>query len=141
MKRINSNIQALMASLSMLVFIVACTNNNERTKTSAYDSSNVSTPNDTSMNHMQNAPGTAAATNIATEKPASKATSEKNIANKTTTAKKKGKASVGTMAETKRTAETKMTFKPDASGIYDATEVRPVYPGGQSALSTYISNH
>ena len=125
----------------MLVFIAGCTNNNESTKSSAYDSSNVSTPNDTSMNHMQQAPDTAAAGNVATEKPASKETSEKSTANKTTTAKKKGKATVGTMAEMKRTTETKTTFKPDANGIYDATEVRPMYPGGQTALSDYIANH
>ena len=124
----------------MLVFIAACTNNNESTKSSAYDSSNVSTPNDTSMNHMQQ-PADTAATNVSTEKGVSKESSDKMAANKTTTAKKKGKATVGTMALAKRTAETKMTFKPDASGIYDATEVRPVYPGGQAALSDYIANH
>ena len=140
MKRINSNIQALIAALSMVVFIAACTNNNESTKSSAYDSSNVSTPNDTSMNHMQQ-PTDTAATNVSTEKGVSKESPNKMTANKTATAKKKGKASVGTMAETKRTAETKMTFKPDASGIYDATEVRPVYPGGHAALSDYIANH
>ena len=129
-----------MAALTMLVFIAACTNNNESTKSSAYDSSNVSTPNDTSMNHMQQ-PADTAATNVSTEKGVSKESSDKTTAIKTTTAKKKGKATVGTMAEATRTSETKMTFKPDASGIYDATEVRPVYPGGQAALSDYIANH
>jgi len=141
MKRINSNIQALMAVAALLVFIVACTNNNESTKSSAYDSSNVSTPGDTSMNHMQQPPDTAAATNLSTEKPVSKEPSGKTTANKTTTAKKRGKASVGAVTETKRTSETKMTFKPDASGVYDATEVRPAYPGGQAAISNYIANH
>ena len=130
-----------MATLSMLMFITACTNNNESTKSSAYDSSNVSTPSDTSMNHMQQAPDTAAATSAATEKPVTKETSEKSTANKTTAAKRKGKATVGTMAEMKRTTETKTAFKPDANGIYDATEVRPMYPGGQTALSNYIANH
>jgi len=129
-----------MAVVALLVFVVACTNNNESTKSSAYDSSNVSTPGDTSMNHMQQPPDTAAATNVSTEKPVSKEPSGKTTANKTTAAKK-GKASVGTMTETKRTSETKMTYKPDASGVYDATEVRPAYPGGQAALSDYIAKH
>ena len=141
MKRINSNLQALIAALSMLLFMAACTNNNESTKSSGYDSSNVSAPNDTSMNHMRQAPDTAAATNAASEKAAGKEASEKSTANKTMTAKKRGKATVGTIAETKRTAETKMTYKPDASGIYDATEVRPMYPGGHTSLSDYIANH
>ena len=141
MKRINSNIQALMAVAALLVFIVACTNNNESTKSSAYDSSNVSTPGDTSMNHMQQTPGTAGATNVSAEKPVSTEPSGKTTTDKTTTAKKKGRATVGTMAETKRTSGTKMAFKPDATGVYDATEVRPMYPGGQTALSDYIANH
>jgi protein TonB len=141
MKRISLSIKSVMAGASMLVFIAACTNNNESTKSAAYDSSNVSTPNDTSMNHMQPTPDTAAATNVANEKRASKEASGKSATNKTMTTKKKGKASVGVMAETRRTSGTKMTFKPDASGIYDATEVRPMYSGGQTALSKYIGDH
>src|SRR5436190_9315532 len=138
MKR-NSNIQAIIAVVGLLVFIAACTNNNQSTKNSAYDSSNVATTNDTSMNHMQQ-PTDTATTNIAAEKPVNKEASNKS-ANKTTVAKKKGKASVGTIAETKSIAEKKTTFKPDANGIYDAAEVRPAYPGGQAALSDYVANH
>jgi protein TonB len=134
MKRISSNIQAMMAGIALLVFFVACTNNNQSTKSSAYDSSNVATSNDTSMNHMQQPTDTAAA-NVATEKPASKEAS----ANKAMASKKKGKAMVGTMAETKRAQKT--AYKPDANGIYDAAEVTPAYPGGHSALSDYIANH
>jgi len=140
MKRINIKIQATMAAVALLVFIVACTNNNESTKSSAYDSSNVATSNDTSMNHMQQPADTAASTNVAAQQSVSKETSEKGTANKTV-AKKKGKAIVGTMAEMKKTTETKTTFKSDANGVYDATEVRPMYPGGQTALSDYITNH
>jgi periplasmic protein TonB len=140
MKRINLKIQAAMAAVALLFFIVACTNNNESTKTSAYDSSNVAASNDTTMNHMQPPADTAASTNVAAEKAVSKETSEKSTANKTV-AKKKGKATVGTMPEMKKTTETKKTFKPDANGVYDVTEVRPMYPGGQTALSDYIANH
>jgi periplasmic protein TonB len=139
MKRINLKIQAVMAVVALLVFIVACTNNNQSTKSSAYDSSNVATSNDTSMNHMQQ-PADTAATNVSTEKSMSKESS-KSTASKTTVAKRKGKATLGTMAEMKKTAEAKATFKPDANGIYDATEVRPMYPGGHAALSDYIANH
>jgi periplasmic protein TonB len=138
MKRINSKIGISMAGIALLVFVAACTNNNQSTKSSPYDSSNVASPNDTSMNHMQQAPDTAAAANVSGEKSVSKTTSEKNTANKT--AKKKGRATVGTMAGMNKTSE-KTTFKPDANGVYDATEVRPMYPGGQTALSDYIANH
>ena len=140
MKRLSLNIQIAIATLGLLAFIVACTNNNQSTKSSAYDSSNVATTNDTAMNHMQQ-PIDTAATNVSSEKPVSKETAGKSTANTTTASKKKGKATVGTMAEMKRTTETKTTFKPDANGIYDATEVRPMYPGGQTALSNYIANH
>jgi protein TonB len=31
-------------------------------------------------------------------------------------------------------------MKPDKSGVYEMTEVRPSYPGGQKALEDYIAN-
>jgi protein TonB len=49
---------------------------------------------------------------------------------------KKGRASVGVMTASKTTG-----MKPDNSGVYEMTEVRPSYPGGQTALEDYITNH
>jgi protein TonB len=141
MKTLSTKIQAAIAALGLLVVIAACTNNNQSSRTSSYDSSNVSARNDTSMTQRQQAPDTAASTNVSAEKPVSKETTAKMSTNKTTVAKKKGKATVGTMAEVKRTTEAKTAYKPDVNGICDVTEVRPTYPGGQSALSDYIANH
>jgi protein TonB len=49
---------------------------------------------------------------------------------------KKGRATVGVMTGSKETL-----MKPDKTGVYEMTEVRPAYPGGQSALEDYITNH
>ena len=66
MKRSRSILQALIAGLGLLVFI-ACTNNNESTKSAATsDSSNVATRNDTTVSNTP-APDTAA--KMSTEKP------------------------------------------------------------------------
>jgi protein TonB len=32
-------------------------------------------------------------------------------------------------------------MKPDKSGVYEMTEIRPAFPGGQPALEDYINNH
>ena len=139
MKKSKSNIPALIGVFTLLLFIVACTNNNESTKSSASDSANVSTANDTSMNHMQ--PADTAAANVSTEKSANKETANKGTANKATATRKKGKASIGAMSEMKTTTERKTAMVPDKNGVYDVTEVRPAYPGGQTALSDYIANN
>lgn len=48
---------------------------------------------------------------------------------------KKGKASVGTM-----TSEKNKMMK-DKTGVYNKAEVMPTYPGGESSLSSYVSDH
>jgi hypothetical protein len=37
--------------------------------------------------------------------------------------------------------ERKTGMKPDKDGIYEMTDVRPAYPGGQTALENYINNN
>jgi TonB family protein len=56
----------------------------------------------------------------------------------TTVPKKKGR--VTTMVATNKPAGN-TTMKKDNMGYYDYTEVAPAFPGGQSALEDYITNH
>jgi periplasmic protein TonB len=61
-----------------------------------------------------------------------------NTANNTPTvapAKKVGKASVKMMGD-----EATSKMEKDKMGYYNRTEVSPVYPGGQDALQTYVTN-
>jgi len=104
-------------------FIVACNNSTESTSSSANDTLNSSVNNDTTAT-------TAPVTDTGTMNRAPNTT----VKRQTTT--KKGRASVGVMASTKGTA-----MKPDKNGVYDMAEVRPAYPGGQSALDNFINNN
>ena len=109
--------------LTLLVFAcfgVACNNKTESTSSSANDTLNTSVNNDTAA--------TAPITDTGTVNAAPNTTVK-------THATKKGRASVGAMTSTKVTV-----MKPDKNGVYDMTEVKPVYPGGQSALNDYINN-
>src|SRR4030095_12809616 len=99
-------------SIGLAFFSVACNNPTGSNSSSATDSSNTGVNNDT----------TAGTGNASTEKTVKKQTT------------KKGRASIGTMATSKAAA-----MKPDKNGVYESTEVRPAYPGGQSALEDYIA--
>lgn len=128
MKRIK-HMQALI-SIGFLLFITACTNNNQSTKSAAYDSSSApgtSNAADTSMTNM-------------TTKDTSVAAPRNESATRPMPTKKKGKASIGTLSQAKKIQKA-TTIKPDENGIYDMTDVRPTYPGGQSALEEYVTNH
>ena len=126
---------ALATGFGLFVF-VACTNNNESTKSAATsDSSNVVTTNDTAASST---PAADTAARMSTEKPVTKETKE--ATNKSTTARKKGRATVGSIGEMKST-NAGSAMKPDKNGVYDMTESRPAYPGGHDALSDYITNH
>ena len=109
--QLRSKFLALIPTFALLIFITACSNNNQTTS-SAADSTNTSGNNDTAMNKA----------------PVS------DVKKQTTT--KKGKATLGAMT-TSKTA----LMKPDKNGVYEMTEVRPSYPGGQKALEDYIANH
>ena len=54
-------------------------------------------------------------------------------------AKKKGRVTTIAAANNKSTGNT--TMKRDNMGYYNYTEVAPAFPGGQSALEDYITNH
>jgi len=115
--------QLFLVSLGFACFSVACNNNTESTTSSPNDTVNTSAKNDTAVT-------TAPVTDTGTVNPAP------NTSVKKQTTAKKGRASVGAMASTKATV-----MKPDKNGVYEMTDVRPSYPGGQSALEDYINHH
>jgi TonB family protein len=115
-KNVRSNIWA-MAVAGSVFFMSAC-NNSDYTKSGANSPAN----NDT----MNNVPTT----------DTTSATEPGSTSVKTSTAKKKGKITIGNMSE-KRTTN----MKPDKDGIYEMTDTRPAYPGGQEALENYVNNN
>jgi TonB family protein len=115
-KNVRSNIWA-MAVAGSVFFMSAC-NNSDYTKSAANSPAN----NDT----MNNVPTT----------DTTSATESGSTSVKTSTAKKKGKITIGNMSE-KRTTN----MKPDKDGIYEMTDTRPAYPGGQEALENYVNNN
>ena len=126
MKKIllGSRLLPVISTFTLLFLITACTNNNE-TKSSASDSTTTSVnTNDSAMNN-------AAVTDTATTGVQSSAQTSKKV---TTT--RKGKASIGVVSTSKTTK-----MQADKYGVYEMTEVRPSFPGGQSALEDYITNH
>jgi len=94
------------------VFLIAACNNSDYTKSP-------STNNDT----MSNAP----------KKDTTSATVSTKKSNEVN---KKGRVSVGKMTEGKTSAK-----KPDKNGVYEMTDVRPSYPGGETALENYMNNN
>lgn len=108
-----------LAMAGSVFFMTAC-NNSDYTKS---PSENTPANTDTAMS---NAPAT----------DTSSASVSANKANKNSATDSKRKVSVGKMSESKMS-----TMKPDKDGVYEMTEVRPAFPGGQAALEDYINNH
>ena len=119
-KNVRSKIWA-MAVAGSVFFMSAC-NNSDYTKSPA-EKENSPVNNDTTMNNVPMNDTTSA-------------TVPGSTSGKTSTAKKKGKITIGKMSE-KRTTN----IKPDKDGVYEMTDARPVYPGGQEALENYVNNN
>jgi len=121
-------VQALVISGSV-IFFSACHGNRDYTN----NASNSSEPaGDTTLKTTAPSnPDTTMNNNPSANKKMNPgATSKKNMTGK------KGKVTVGTM---KTTASASM--KPDKNGVYEMTEVKPSYPGGHTALASYINDH
>jgi len=106
-----------LAMVGSVFFITAC-NNSDYTKSP-------STNNPANSDTASNAP--MKDTSSATVSPNKTGATSKN---------KKGRVSVGKMSERKTLA-----MKPDKDGVYEMTDVRPAYPGGQAALEEYVNNN
>jgi TonB family protein len=112
MKRmqLRSKLLALTSTFGLLVFVIACSDNNQTTSSAADSTSAQVTDTGTAGSSV-----------------------ETSVKKQTTT--RKGRATVGVMTS-------KSTLmKPDKNGVYEMTDVRPSYPGGQAALEDYITNN
>jgi TonB family protein len=109
-------------ALAGSVFFISACNNSDYTKSPAAEKENSPVNKDTTMNNVPMRDTTSATT--------------PGTSFKTSTAKKKGKITIGTMSE-KRTTN----VKPDKNGVYEMTDTRPMYPGGQAALENFVNNN
>src|SRR5262249_27215285 len=118
--------QALVITASV-IFLSACHGNRDYTNNSA----NPSEPaGDTTMKT------TPSNTDTTMNNPSTKGTSGSSTTSKKNVTNKKARVTVGTM-----TPKGTMSMKPDKNGVYEMTEVKPAYPGGHSALESYINDH
>jgi TonB family protein len=119
-------VQALVISGSV-IFFSACHGNRDYTNNSANPSEpggdttmrTTTTNTDTTMNNASTKNSSGSST-----------TSKKNVTNK------KARVTVGTMK-----AGEMSSMKPDKNGVYEITEVKPAFPGGRSALESYVNDH
>jgi len=110
-----------LAMAGSVFFMTAC-NNGDYTKSPSTGSENTPANTDTTMSKTPMTDTTTVSAN-------------QPIANKKDAANRRGRVSLGKMTERKT------GMKPDKDGIYEMTDVRPAYPGGQTALENYINNN
>jgi len=113
-----------LVTAGFVFFMTAC-NNSDYTKNPSTGSENTSANTDTATNSTP-----------VTDTSSSTVSTNKPKASKNSSTNKKRRVSVGSMPERKTAA-----MKPDKDGVYEMTDVRPSYPGGQSALQEYIDNN
>ena len=109
-----------MAMAGSVFFITAC-NNSDYTKSPSSEDTAASADTTMSKTPMNDT---------------SSSTASVNKPGKPSSTNKKGRVTVGKMTERKTS-----TMKPDKDGVYEMTDVRPAYPGGQAALENYINNN
>jgi TonB family protein len=69
--------------------------------------------------------------------PSNSAPAQKPGANAAMKNKSKGKWTVGKI----QTKASMSSMKPDKNGVYESTDVQPMYPGGSDALQAYINQN
>jgi len=117
--KLKSRLNSLLALFTLMIFITACNNSDE----------SVNNSTDTSANNM------GADTSSGRMSDTFMSSSNKTTGAAKTT-KKRGRATVSPMTENKNAR-----IQVDKTGVYEMTEVRPAYPGGQSSLEDYITNN
>lgn len=118
-----------MAAVTLCLFI-ACQN-----KTETSNSSNDSTANMVTTPANNDSTATALPANTETAQPTTPG-SASSPTSKTATHKKMGKATAGTIAQNKSGK-----MQASSAGVYEFSEVRPAYRGGQEALENYITSN
>jgi protein TonB len=120
---LNTRIRAVIAAIAVTTLAAAC-NDNENTA----NNSTVTDSSGTTATVVTTDTGALAANPSAT--PATTG------AGGTTPSKRKGRVTASIKADD---ATVKMEM--DKTGYYNRTEVTPAYPGGQTSLEDYITNH
>ena len=110
-----------LAMAGSVFFMTACNNSDYTKNPSESTTANTDTA-------VSNAP--------TTDTSSASVSANKPTANKSSANNNKRKVSVGKMSESKTSG-----MKPDKDGVYEMTDVRPAFPGGQAALEDYINNH
>jgi len=118
----NSRLKILALAMAGSVFFITACNNSDYTKSPSTGSENTPANTDTTISKTPMTDTTTVSAN-------------QPIANKKDAANRRGRVSLGKMTERKT------GMKPDKDGIYEMTDVRPAYPGGQTALENYINNN
>jgi protein TonB len=113
--KLKSWVNGLVVLFTLVIFITACNNSDQSANSSTDTAANAAV--DTSSGRMSD-------------------TSTNKNTGGTTTTKKRGRATVSAIAENKNAK-----IQADKSGVYEMSEVRPAYPGGQSELENYITNN
>ena len=113
-RKLNFGISRVITAIVITITMIACNNSDKSAKTSTATGTNTDTSTNTD-------------------------TLNKMPATTVTPPKKKGKVTTRAAAENKGIGNTVM--KTDNMGYYNRTEVAPAFPGGQSALEDYITNH
>jgi protein TonB len=128
-----------MGAGAVVLLLSSCNSNKDYKTTPDSVATTVST--DTSMKPMMDTSKmTDASKTVTTATPPT--SSSKMGSAKGNPAKKHGKGRVILMSDTRRDADyANMQIQMDAQGIYNRTEVRPTFPGGQTALAKFIQDH
>jgi TonB family protein len=123
-RNLNLRWQLFLSGILLYGALMSCNNSTK--------SENKSTDTSTNTN-TTTSPGY---TDTATKKSESN-NSDTSKTSKAPTGKRVGKVGIAAAAR----VEHKEPAKTDVQGYYDYTDVAPTYPGGQTALEDYISNH
>jgi len=118
----NSRLKFWAFATAGSVFLITACNNSDYTKSPSTGSENTPANTDTTISKTPMTDTTTVSAN-------------QPIANKKDATNRRGRVSLGKMTERKT------GMKPDKDGIYEMTDVRPAYPGGQTALENYINNN
>lgn len=133
--KIKSSVVGIMLALALFIFGMSCKDEGQKTAYPAYEAGSGTEPQtgsaltyDTSasVNTEMNTTENMAVAPVETTSPRASAT----------TAKRKVKTTVGAVAANKSAK-----VEADKTGVYEYSEIRPMYVGGQSALEDYINNN
>lgn len=129
MKKFNNKVLSIMIGLVMIVFVMISCKSGMDSKEATADSIQAKITADSIM--------------LVQEEAAKKTMVTEGTA-KPNPAKKRGKGMIVFQTDLEKEYEQQyanMTIEMDKEGIYNRTEIRPSYPGGQKALAKFIQDY